>query len=418
MGQSVFPGTLEVAVAAEAAAFGGAGGHDVGGAIGKPFHVVHVFRAAGFADHPAEHDKGDLVDLFLRLGHGGVIHDDDTAAVGPVLVFGLGRRLLGCQAEFPRHRRDIGVAVRGQHDPERVPQLPFPGIEGQLPRQFGAFFEIGPAVRRHGASNGKVDLGRLAHRENIPGLKIAEILTDLHAERLFKSGVAGDDRHVLEIVGDGRQAFLFHQEEDHQVGHGVGPAAFLGEFQPGLRIALDDVAGRDAAFQSPQHIEAVQFPFFDALVADRLADAGGDQIGAALRQPLQGLSAVILAGPLGKHLVKQMPADERDFVLAGFQRGMGQVHQDHAVAGFVVPDAAEGPLGLVGGVFFLQEHPLFDPAETIRVRADMQADILTEFGGQVLFEQQLERADRRTDILRRQRVDARFLEDLDCGPGR
>ena len=418
MGESVFPGTLEIAVAAEAAAFGGAGGHDVGGAIGKPFHVVHILRAAGFADHPAEHHECDLIDFFLRFGHGGVIHDDDAAAVGPVLVLGLGRRLLGRQAEFPRHRCDIGVAVRGQYDPERVPQLSFPGIEGQLPRQFGAFLEIGPAVRRHGPPAGKVDLGRLAHRQDVPGLKIAEILADLHAERLFKSGVAGDDRHVLEIVADRWQAFLFHQEEDHQVGHGIGPAAFLGEFQPGLRIALDDVAGRDAAFEAAQHIEAVQFPFFDAFVADRLADAGGDQIGAALRQPLQGFFAVIFAGPLGKHLVKQMAADERDFVLAGFQGGMGEVHQDHAVTGFVVPDAAESLLGLVGGVFLFHEHPLLDPAETIRVRADIQADILAEFAGQVFLEQQLERADRAADILRGQGVDARFLEDLDRGPGR
>ena len=79
---------------------------------------------------------------------------------------------------------------------------------------------------------------------------------------------------------------------------------------------------------------------------------------------------------------------------------------------------AESLLGFVGGVFLFHEHPLLDPAETIRVRADIQADILAEFAGQFLFEQQLERADRRADILRGQGVDARFLEDLDGGPGR
>ena len=113
-----------------------------------------------------------------------------------------------------------------------------------------------------------------------------------------------------------------------------------------------------------------------------------------------------------------MATDERDFVLAGFQRGMGEIHQDHAEPGLVVPNAAEGLFGFVSGVLFLYEHPLLDPAETVRVRTDIQADILAEFAGQFFFEQQIERADRRADILRRQRVDARFLEDLDRGPGR
>ena len=113
-----------------------------------------------------------------------------------------------------------------------------------------------------------------------------------------------------------------------------------------------------------------------------------------------------------------MAADERDFVLAGFQGGVGEIHQDHAVAGLVVPDAAEGLFALVGAVFFLHEHPLLHPPEAVRVRADIQADILAEVGGQFLLEQQFERADRCADILRRQRVDARFLEDFDRGLGR